>query len=156
MFDLSTSWSIDINSSLSLLVEIIRWSSWTSWHEFWIRHHHLVLSVVSTSTLKSFLTGTVELLIIVILGKMIWVNHGQHLWKSLSNSCNSLTWISEWKLAPRLIINTFAVEINNILCAWSAWSSSQWFLGEHGIVFFIVATVLAHEEIIHILQVFLK
>ena len=119
MLDLCASWSIDINSSLPLLVEIIRRSTWTSWHKFWIRHHHLILSIIST-ILKSFLTGTVELLIVVILGKMIRVNHGQHLRESLSNSCNSFTWISEWKFTPRLIINTFTVEINNILGTRSA------------------------------------
>ena len=119
ILDLSTTWSIDINSSLPLLVvEIILRSTWTSWHEFWIRHHHLLLSIISSSisTLKSFLTCSVKLLI-VILRKMIWVNHREHLRESLTNSSNSLTWISEWKLAPRLIINTFTVEINNILGA---------------------------------------
>ena len=117
ILDLSTAWSIDINSSLLplLVVEIILRSTWTSWHEFWIRHHHLLLSIISSiSTLKSFLTCSVELLI-VILRKMIWVNHREHFRESLTDSSNSLTWISERKLAPRLIINTFTVEINNIL-----------------------------------------
>ena len=124
ILDLGTSWSVDINSSLPLLlVEIIRRSSWTSWHKFWIRHHHLILSIIATITLKTFLTGTVELLI-VILGKMIWVNHGEHLRESLTNSSNPLTWISEWKLAPRLIINTFTVEINNVLSTGSTRSST--------------------------------
>ena len=124
ILDLGTTWSVDINSSLPLLlVEIIRRSSWTSWHKFWIRHHHLILSIIATITLKTFLTGTVELLI-VILGKMIWVNHGEHLRESLTNSSNSLTWISEWKLAPRLIINTFTVEINNVLSTGSTRSST--------------------------------
>ena len=124
ILDLGTTWSVDINSSLPLLlVEIIRRSSWTSWHKFWIRHHHLILSIIATITLKTFLTGTVELLI-VILGKMIWVNHGEHLRESLTNSSNPLTWISEWKLAPRLIINTFTVEINNVLSTGSTRSST--------------------------------
>jgi len=75
ILDLGTTWSIDINSSLLILVVeiILGASTWTSWHLFWIRHHHLLLSIISIG-LKTFLTCSV-ILLIVILRKMIWVNH---------------------------------------------------------------------------------
>jgi hypothetical protein len=116
LFDLSASWSVDINSSLLILLGeiILRASTWTSRHLFWIRHHHLILTI--PCILKAFLTGTMKLLI-VILRKMIRVNHRKHLRKSLTDSSDSLAWISEWKFSPWLIIDTFSIKINYILGA---------------------------------------
>lgn len=155
IFNLSTSRSI-INSTLVILwIEVAASSSiwWvaTSCHILiiWVWHHHFVL--VNVMGLKPFLTLSMVIgVLIVILRKMVWVDHAEHFWKSLSNSSNSLRWVSEWKLTPWLERNLLAIHINDIFGAGCTWSATKRFLGKHGIIFFGVGTTLAHEQIIHI------
>ena len=96
-----------------------------------------------------------EVLTVVVLGKVVRVDHREHLRKSLAYSCDSLRWVSEWKLAPSKIVDPLTVEIDNVLGTRCAGCSSEWLLREHSVVLVLIST-LAHEEIVHVFQVLFK
>jgi len=82
---------------------------------------------------------------------MVRVDHRQHLGETLSNSCNSFCWISEWKLVPRHKLHFLAHHVHQVFLARCAREAAQRFLAEHRI-FFVFAMTLAHQQAVQVLE----
>lgn len=146
LLDLGTAWSVGISHYVSSVWFVKTWSRLLAiWWQSSL-HHHLTVSrhlIVLVTRHDVFLTTLINLLS-VVPRQLFRIDHWKHFRETLANSCNSLWRVPEWKFAPWHVLHLFAIQINDVLGTWSAWSSTQWLLSEHCIIFIIV-TLLAHE-----------
>lgn len=143
--------SVRVHSLLILWVETSRGlSAWRQSREGLtsrsIVHHHILIVVAC----EAFLASSVEVSLSVILRKVIWIYHWKHLREALSNSGDSLGWVSERQLAPRLEGNRPSLQVDDVFGAWCARDTTEGLLSEHSIVFLVIVS-FAHEQIVHIL-----
>ena len=75
-------------------------------------HHHVLIVAC-----EAFLASSVEISLSVILRKVVWIYHRKHLGEALTNSGDSLGWVSERQLAPRLEGNRPSLQVDDVFGA---------------------------------------
>lgn len=148
---LGAAWSVRVHTLLILWVETsCCLSAWRQSREGLtsrsIVHHHVLIVIAC----EAFLASSIEVSLSVILRKVIWIYHWKHLGEALSNSGDSLGWVSERQLAPRLEGNRPSLQVDDVFGAWCARDTTEGLLSEHSIVFLVIVS-FAHEQIVHIL-----
>ena len=76
-----------------------------AWHGVVLAHVHRLLHVCHLAALH------------LMTRQLVWVDHREHLRETLSNTRDSLRWVTEWQLVPWHELNTLSVHVNKTLLA---------------------------------------
>ena len=70
---------------------------------------------------------------------------GEDLGETLTVSCDSLIWVSEWETFPDVVISGVSADIDKSLLARGASHRSEVLLGEHSIFVMMIVTLFSEE-----------
>ena len=117
------SWSLILSSKLWLMESLM------SLVGVVVRaHSHGIVRVVELFLSCRFMLGLMHrlswvvthLALLLVPRELIWVDHGQHLGETLSNTGDSLRWVSEWQLVPWHEFDLSSVHVDQALFTRSA------------------------------------
>ena len=102
------------------------------------------------------LLGVSHLAVLFVTGKLIGIDHREHLGEALTDACNPLGRVPERQLVPWHEFNTLAVHIDKTLLAGGTRETTKRLLAEHGIFLVFTLAALSHHQVVQILEVPLK
>ena len=119
--------------------------------EFGVTEGRVVLRVVNLLVLI-----VSHLASLLVSRELVWVEHREHLGETLTDSGNSLSWVSEWKFVPSHELDSLSVHVLESLLAGCAGKSLKWLLAEHSILLILAATTASgHDDVVKVLQLLL-
>lgn len=89
---------------------------------------------------------------LLVAGKLIRIDHRQHLAEALADPGNPLCWISERQLVPWHEFDLLAHHVGQVFLAGCAGETTQRLRAEHCFFIALVAATTAHDQAVEILN----